>query len=502
MTDQFIERAIGIHGDKYDYSKVEYKKSTEKIIIICSKHGDFEQTPHGHLCGRGCRKCGNEQIGLKLRSTNNEFIEKAIKIHGEKYTYDKVEYKRAIYPIIITCQKHGDFEQIPNSHLDGKGCCKCAIEKNSLACRSDTNEFIANAIKIHGDKYSYDKVDYVRSLSKIIITCPTHGDFEQSPSAHLSGRGCFTCAHESIGLASRSTTEEFIEKAKKVHGDKYNYDSLIYTTSIEYVNIVCKKHGVFKQRANQHLSGYGCYACGPAHQSTTEEFIAKAIIIHENFYNYDEVKYMAYDKDVRLKCPYHGLFFQHPIVHLSGSGCPKCARIRIRDALMSSQTTFIECAKKIHGDFYDYSKTNYDGCKNKIIIICKKHGEFKQTPFVHMRGSGCPRCKMTTGEKFIYILLQNMNINFIFQKKFDGCVDVKPLKFDFYVEQHNMVIEYDGKQHFEPIDYFGGVENFESIKRRDRIKNEFCSKNNIDMVRIPYTMSKKEITDIIKKKLE
>jgi len=130
--EDFIKQAIEIHRDKYDYSKVNYINTETKVLIICKEHGEFEQTPHSHIGERanGCSKCSK-----KYSPNNNEFIKKAKKIHKDKYDYSKVEYKNSKEKIIIICKEHGEFEQVASSHLNGKGCRKCAYNNNFIKLR-------------------------------------------------------------------------------------------------------------------------------------------------------------------------------------------------------------------------------------------------------------------------------------------------------------------------------------------------------------------------------
>ena len=184
--EEFIEKATKIHGDKYDYSKVEYVNNHTKVCIICSEHGEFWQTPHSHLCGKRCPKCTKN-----YKYTTKEFIEKAIKIHGDKYDYSKVEYVNAQTKICIICPEHGEFWQTPHSHLEGKGCKKC------IRPSYDTESFIKCSKKIHGNKYDYSKVDYKNTNTKVCIICPEHGEFWQKPNVHLQGCGCNLCLKKS-----------------------------------------------------------------------------------------------------------------------------------------------------------------------------------------------------------------------------------------------------------------------------------------------------------------
>jgi len=177
----FIQKAKSVHGNKYDYSETNYVNSQLKVIIICKKHGKFLQTPNSHLNGTNCKKCKH-----KIPSTK-EFINKANKIHNNKYSYSKVNYINAKTKVIIICKKHGEFLQTPNSHLNGTNCKKCSSKKMSLG------EFIKKANKVYNNKYDYSKVNYVKSRTKIIIICPVHGKFLQRPDFHLKNRGCKKC---------------------------------------------------------------------------------------------------------------------------------------------------------------------------------------------------------------------------------------------------------------------------------------------------------------------
>jgi hypothetical protein len=182
-TNDFIEKAKQMHGDKFDYTKVDYKGNNTKVIITCKIHGDFQQTPGNHLSGTSCPKC------VGRNKTTNDFIEKAKQIHGDKFDYTKVDYKGNNTKVIITCKIHGDFQQTPGNHLQGKGCLKCAG-----VGKSNTNDFIEKAQLVHSDKYDYSKVDYKGVFTKVIITCKIHGDFLQTPGSHLQGKGCPKCA--------------------------------------------------------------------------------------------------------------------------------------------------------------------------------------------------------------------------------------------------------------------------------------------------------------------
>ena len=194
-NENFIKKAKEIHGDKYDYSKTNYINNKTKIIIICPIHGEIEITPNAHISEkRGCPKCGNTLKGANFKMSVERFIEKAQKIHGNSYSYEEVSYINNRTPVSIMCPTHGIFKQTPEVHLSGHGCPECANIKRAEKNIMTTSEFIAKAKNIHGDKYDYSKVEYVKYDTPVTIICPEHGEFQQKPYIHLDGSGCQKCA--------------------------------------------------------------------------------------------------------------------------------------------------------------------------------------------------------------------------------------------------------------------------------------------------------------------
>lgn len=190
----FVAKAHKVHGDKYDYSKVDYKTAKMKVEIVCREHGSFFVIPNAHLSQKtGCPKCSG-----KYKPTTQEFIDMCRDVHGNAYDYSKVEYKNNHTKIEIVCPIHGSFKQKPVDHLRGKsGCPKCGNVRKGLYHKKTTQIFIEEASKVHGLKYVYDKVQYTNIHDKVTITCPKHGDFEQTPASHINGgNGCPRCSVE------------------------------------------------------------------------------------------------------------------------------------------------------------------------------------------------------------------------------------------------------------------------------------------------------------------
>ena len=198
---------------------------------------------------------------MPRKLTQNEFVEKAIKIHGNKYDYSKVDYKVNYIKVEIICLKHGPFFQTPNSHLNNRGCMRCKCENQSKFQRSNTDDFIKKAKLIHGDRYDYSKVDYVNCDTKTKITCKIHGSFYKSPTHHLMGEGCFKCSDENFLKLVSNNTDDFIKKAKLIHGDRYDYSKSNYIKRHGKVEIICKIHGMFSQIPGDHLNNHGCPKC-------------------------------------------------------------------------------------------------------------------------------------------------------------------------------------------------------------------------------------------------
>jgi hypothetical protein len=380
-TNEFIIRSKTIHGDLFDYSKVNYINSTTKVIIICKEHGEYQQTPKLHINGAGCGKCAGT-----AKSTTKDFIEKSKSIHNDLYDYSKVNYINSKTEITIICKTHGEFKQAPKCHLKGHGCIKCSIVNTSNSHKTPVEEFITRSQEKHGIVYDYSKVNYINSETKIIIVCKEHGEFYQTPYVHLHSKGCQKCSgHYTL------TNEEFVDKAKQIHGDIYDYSKVDYKTSNKEVIIICKTHGEFLQKPVIHYwNKAGCPKCANKNV-TTYEFIEKAIKIHGDKYDYSKVIYKNSNENVIIICKEHGYFLQKPNNHLNSAGCQKC-----NNSYTLTTEEFIEKSKLIHKNRYDYSKINYKNTDTKVTIICKEHGEFQQTSAEHYNGSGCPKCYYKT----------------------------------------------------------------------------------------------------------
>jgi hypothetical protein len=266
-----------------------------------------------------------------------------------------------------------------------------------------------------------------------------------------------------LGDLKRLPFEKVLEKFREVHGDKYDYSEVEYKNEGTKVKIYCKKHKkFFVQTPKIHWRDHGCPECGKESQIAStkmyiEEFIERASKMHEGFYKYNLITNFSYAEKQPIICLVHGEFMQDPYLHLSGSGCPKCYADRQGgDAVRLPPEQVLEDFRRMHDDKYDYSEMEYEGTEIKIKIYCKKHQTyFWQSPSSHWNGFGCQICNNSLGEEKIRLWLSRFNFNFTMQHRFADCRNKNPLLFDFYLLDHNMAIEVQGIQHFQPVEIFG-----------------------------------------------
>ena len=403
--------------------------------------------------------------------TNYEFIDKCILKFGDRFQYDSVNYVNSHINVNINCRQHGGFMMKPNNHLNGQGCPKCGKDKIKLkVC-----DFINRSFITHGNKYIYCLPNDIHSKSKVEIKCSNHGIFIQSIDSHLSGRGCPKCANN-----RRLDIDTIQSKINRVHNYRYLYPTISEgVRSTDKIEIICVKHGTFTQKLSNHLNDQGCKKCLYKNKL---EIIENLKIVHNNKYNYSLLKFTNHKSYCIIICPIHGEFNQKLNNHLCGQGCPSCSGNK-----PLSTKEYIDKFVNTHIVKFDYSKVEYKSISDKIIIVCEKHGDFTQKASNHLYlKQGCPVCAHSKGESIIYKYLSEKNIKFECQKSFFGCIDKSILFFDFYIPEMNLCIEYDGIQHFNSVDWFGGEDGLKSTIKRDGIKNKYCFDNNINILRISY----------------
>lgn len=329
--------------------------------------------------------------------SQEEYIRRCREIHGDKYDYSKTTYLSMTAPVTIICPKHGPFTQRAAEHLK-YGCKQCGVESRSILNSITYDEFIRRAREIHGDKYDYSlsEKEYTPGVykgGKITIICPEHGPFRQRPGNHIrQEQGCPKCGRKKVEEAKRFTREEYIRRARQIHGWKYDYSKADFNSPDNMITIICPKHGEFRQNKYNHINaGQGCPKCAKEQLTTGHEtsFLQRAATKFGDRFDYSRVVFgkTEPDRKITVVCRKHGPFRVTTNNHLRTSfgGCRECE-------LEERTVKFLRDARIVHGDKYDYSRVNFKNNNQKVEIICPVHGPFFQTPDSHRNGKGCRQC--------------------------------------------------------------------------------------------------------------
>lgn len=339
------------------------------------------------------------------------------------------------------------------------------------------------ASQVHNSKYDYSLwPEKVYISKKYDIICPEHGIFNQKLDSHIRLKtGCPKCSGKNLSI------KEWINKASQVHNSKYDY-SLIkdYKGVMNKYHIKCPEHGVWEVTLDNHINKKsGCPKCKGIGLNR-EEKLQEINKIHNSKYDYSLLPENIIDKEkYDIICHEHGIFRQEWNNHKSGQNCPKCSNLGRKKRTKESIIDQIKALKTGYKYYWD----TYIDYYVSMDIECSKHGIFKQTVANHLFGQRCPKCVRSMGEEKIEEILKSKKISYITQKTFEGCINPKTgykLRFDFYIPEKNMLIEYDGELHYKSVKWFGGDKTLEKYQYLDNIKNKYCSDNNIDLLRIPY----------------
>lgn len=365
--------------------------------------------------------------------TQNVFIERCNKVHGNSYDYSKTQYIGIHSYVDIICPKHGLFAQIANVHLKGHGCLDCGIESRVTKQSSNNYDFINKANEVHNFSYDYSCVEYTNNHTDVKIICMEHGPFLQRPNCHLDGQGCPKCGRLKIIASQKLTLQDFTEAACSVHGTNYIYDNVEYVNYNTDVKIICPTHGEFYQTPHNHLSGSGCQKCGinsraELHTLKIETFVERSDKQHNFKYDYSLVNYIDNRTKVIIKCPAHGAFEQQPDNHMAGHGCPSCAFFVSKPEIKWLDTIGIPNDPLHRWVIMKVGKRliKTDGYEPDTNTIYEFYGDFWHgNPNVFNHEDINPICKITYGklydntiEREAYLKLHGFNVISIWEKDF------------------------------------------------------------------------------------
>jgi ssDNA-binding Zn-finger/Zn-ribbon topoisomerase 1 len=328
-TDEFLKIVRMIHGDRYGFQRVVYSGYKTPVELVCPEHGPFFITPDSLFRCHGCPACSFESRKRKRTKPYKQFLAEVHALYGKKYTYDETTYRNSRVKIKVTCPSHGEFWQPPEELLNGHGCPQCGKHKPM-----NNGRFFREAKEIHGDKYDYSKVVEITGIDQFItIICPKHGEFIQQVNCHIKNRhGCPQCGFEYVREKIRLPFAEFLKRARKVHGKKYQYEEASYVDTHTPIPVTCPVHGVFVMVPKNHISQrQGCPKCG--HEKAIKkmrlpfaEFLKRARKVHGKKYEYDKASYTSFTTELTIICPEHGPFRLKGTKHINGHGCPVCVR--------------------------------------------------------------------------------------------------------------------------------------------------------------------------------
>lgn len=364
--------------------------------------------------------------------------------------------------------------------------------------RMTTDQFIERARERYGDRFAYDRCAYKNMKTHVCITCPEHGDVMVHPEFFLvkARHGCPDCSSLHPKKPPQYTTDSLIAKYKAIWGEEFDYSEVVYEAWEKKVKIRHRECGrVFWQVPGSHFK-YGCQKCSAIRRGKAtsqrhgNNFVARAQEIHGDRYCYDAVDFVDMRSKVAIRCPEHNLtFYTAPFNHLHPerpTGCPECGREKQASLSSMGAAEFARQAQEMHGSQHEYDLVEYVNNREKVPIRCVNHGVFMQTPGAHLSGSGCPLCVGSRMEKRIALLLRRWGVSYVAQHSFSDCRRAHPLPFDFAIlsTDGNLcgVIEYQGDQHFRPVDYFGGQKGFLYRQQNDKIKHDYCHERGIPLL--------------------
>ena len=393
-----------------------------------------------------------------------------------------------------------------------------------------TFEIEEQARNLHGNKYDYDFSTYVNKREKMRMFCHEkdecgneHGEFWQSMENHThktNPQGCPKCSKKTSNDKKRFTKEQLNERLADIHGGIYyipEWSEYISTTN--KTTFVCLKHGNFEAYAGNILRGEKCPKCRGEELSNRfsmgiDTFKEKLFNTHGNLIETTENSiYKNNRSKIELICHHkdsdgceHGVFYATPTQILSGCGCLKCKKDKLSKIKLKTYEEFLEKAKKIHDDKYEYDESTYKNTHTPMKIYCKEvddngnvHGWFIQTPHSHCAGEGCPLCKTNQMEREIKLFCEENKIKINYEQKFSWLKKQLPLSLDFYLPDYNIAIECQGEQHFRPIKWFDkSNETFEKRQKRDKLKYDLCKEHNI---RILYYSTLKKYNTFLGEKV-
>ena len=515
--DEFIRRSIESHPDtQYGYDKVEFHNLRERVTIWCPDCKNYFQQEAGtHMRGASCPLCTTKRQGNKKRHpqkskhlNTEEFIKRALEIPGndKKYDYGDVYCKNFESKVLIFCKDCSNyFLQSARSHLLGSGCPHCISKSKSEKVKLSWLQIIDKLKIKFGENVDYSLVPTEgkwKPEQEITLRCIKHNEIKTSKALYFINNrfNCF-CSRCRKDKERNYRTATDLRKQLNEKFPQYTFKDEDYKGWNRTMEFYCTIHNEYFTAAPINLFKEGSCRCPfctlkkkPGKPMSLEDFIKKAKEVHGNKYDYSLIKeedWNGINSYIDIRCPEHDEVFNVAARrHLNGKGkCPECWIEEHGKIYEISPEEIERRGREKHGDKYDYSLITEPHRIHDIVnIICPNHGPFETTLSDHFSWKGCPECsdRESIGEKLTKDVLDSYNISFDDEVYLEGCDYKGHLFFDVYIEKHNICIEYQGAQHYRPIERFGGEKEFQEIQARDQTKRDYCKENNIVEIEIPY----------------
>lgn len=352
-----------------------------------------------------------------------------------------------------------------------------------MAKKYTQEEFLEKVRENNKNDIDYSKFVYDGNNKYGICKCNVCGyEWKTIPMSLFKGHGCPKCAIEYKARLLSRNQDELIKKYKEVHGNTYDYSLVKYVNDKTPIDIICKTHGVFKQRPYNHLKGAGCPKCAKSGVKLTQEEFLSRISEKIPTIDFSNFKYVNCSTPGKCKCNVCGHEWEANYMSLMHSrvGCPKCALKSRTDKRKSTLEDFLKkYNEKFPNSKYDFSKSIYVNALTYMDVICPKHGIFKSRPNDLLNGHGCPVCKESKLEKTIKDFLDEKGFKYTPQMKFEWLKNINKLSLDFYLHDFNIAIECQGEQHFINR---GIMTKLDEIKFRDALKKELCKEHGVKLV--------------------
>jgi hypothetical protein len=313
-----------------------------------------------------------------------------------------------------------------------------------------TKLFIEKSRSKFGDKYSYENTIYVNQTTRLNITCPIHGSISILPDNHLNGCGCSPCSKSKAGSSHKLSNQDFIERAKSIHGDNLSFESTFYSGSLHKVTVTCKIHGDFLITASNLINNkQGCRQCsikkGCDKKKTTKESLLNKISNRDGFRNFDFSKVkdsFHLREELIISCSKHGEIKTNAANILRYKKSFGCAKCRSNDSKYTTEE-FVQLSHEAHNGNYSYAESEYKSSHEDVSIICQKHGSFLTKAYIHLAGGGkCPKCTNFVSSYEIEISKYLSELNIENQTSVRNLKDIKEI--DILIPKNKIAIEFNG----------------------------------------------------------